>query len=80
MEKNIDAYRAQQQDYGHPLLCPEKLGKRQNHMGKILPQDRTGHKIWNVSLTYIHLHFNELTELLLDEGLAEEIMNSMIMC
>ena len=48
-------------------------------MGKILPQDRKRHRIWNVSSTYLHIHFNELTELLLDEGLAEEIMNSMIM-
>ena len=49
-------------------------------MGKILPQNRTRHRIWNVSSTYIHLHFNDLTELLLDEGLVEEIMNSMMMC
>ena len=48
-------------------------------MGKILPEDRTRHKIWNMSSTYIHIHFNYLTELLLNEGIAEEIMNSMIM-
>ena len=49
------------------------------YMGKILPQDRTRHKIWNMSSTYLHIHFNELTELLLDEGIFEEIKNSMIM-
>ena len=48
-------------------------------MGKILPQDRKSHKIWNMSSKYLHIHFNELTELLLDEGISEEIMNSMIM-
>ena len=47
-------------------------------MGKILPQERTIHKIWNMSSTYIYIHFNELTELLRNEGLVEEIMNSMI--
>ena len=71
---HIGVYRAQQQGYGHPLtiwLCPKKWGKRQNHMGKILPQDRIRHKIWNMSSTYLHIHFDYLNELLLDEGLAE---------
>ena len=54
-------------------------GKRQNHMGKILPQDRTRNKIWNMSSTYPYLHLNEMSELLLDGILVEEIMNSMIM-
>ena len=48
---------------------------------KILPQERTRHKIWNnMSSTYPYLHLNELSELLLNGRLVEEIMNSMIMC
>ena len=77
----MDAYRAQKQGYGHPLtiIMSKSWGNRQNHMGKILPQERTRNKIWDMSSKYIHLEFNELNELLLDEGLTEEIMNSMIM-
>ena len=48
-------------------------------MGKILPRERTSHKILNMSSTYLYLHLNELNELLLDGILDEEIMNSMIM-
>ena len=44
------------------LLCPEKWGKRQNHMGKILPQDRTRHKIWNMYVFNISLSSLESAE------------------
>ena len=49
-------------------------------MEKILPQERTRHKIWsNTSSKYLYLHLNELNELLLGERLDEEIRNSKIM-
>ena len=81
MIKNMDAYRDHQKGYGHPLIIimSRKVRKEAKPHGQNLPQDRKRHKIWNMSSTYIHLHFNELTELFLDEGHAEEITNSMIM-
>ena len=43
----MDAYRAQQQGYGHPLtiIMSKKVRKEAKPHGKILPQDRTKHKI-----------------------------------
>ena len=77
---NIDAYRDQQQGYGHPLqlFCPENLGKRKNHMGKLVPQERTRKNMKNMYLLCIFIHLNELTQLLLKE-FYEEFANSLIM-
>ena len=81
MKKNIDAYRAQQQGYGHPftIIMSRKVRKEEKPHGKILPQERKRHGILNMYSKYIHIHFNELNEQLLDGRLVEEIMNSMIM-
>ena len=79
----MDAYRAQQQGYGHPLTIihvqkDEQRGK--TTWGKSSLKKGQGTKFEIMSSTYIYLQFNELNELLLDEGIAEQIMNSMIMC
>ena len=46
-KKNMDAYRAQQQGYGHPLtiIMSRKVRKEAKPHGEILRQDRTRHKI-----------------------------------
>ena len=79
MTKNLDVYRAQQQNYGHPLTI---IVQKSEERGKIT-WGKSSLKIgqdtkFEMSSTYLHLHFNELIELLLD-GLFEESMNSMIM-
>ena len=44
---HIGSYRAQQQGYGHPLqlFISRNVRKEEKHMGKILPQEKIGHKI-----------------------------------
>ena len=81
--RKIYAYRAQHKGYGHPFTIylvqrPKERGK--NTWGKSSLEIGQGTKFEICFSKYLHLHFNELTELLLDEGLVEEIMNSMIMC
>ena len=78
MTKNIDAYRAQQQGYGHPLtiIMSRKVRKEEKPHGKNPPSRKD--KEQNVSSIGIYLHLNDLNELDLGEILDEEIMNSML--
>ena len=78
----MDSYRAQQQHYGHPLqlFTSKELRKVVKPHGENPPSIKDkSQNLNNMYLTYIFLHLNELTELLLVEELDEEVVNSMIM-
>ena len=80
--KNIGVYRSQQQGYGHPLtiIMPQKSEERgKTTWGKSSLKKGQGKNLNNMSSTYIYIHLNELSELLLVKYFDEEIMNSMIM-
>ena len=83
MKKYMDAYRAQQQGYGHPLtiIMSRKVTKEAKPHGENPPSRKEKAQIFwnNMSSTYPYLHLNELTEIILYGRLVKEIMNSMIM-
>ena len=83
-QKNMDAYRAQHQGYGHPLtiIMSRKVRKEAKPHGENPPSRKhKAQNFWNnMSSTYPYIHLNQLSQLLLDGRLVEEIMNSMIMC
>ena len=79
----MNAYRSQQQGYGHPLTIiyvqkSEERGKTTWGKSSLKIGQGTKFEIC-MSSTYPYLHLNQLSELLLDGRLVEEIMNSMIM-
>ena len=70
---HIGAYRAQQQGYGPPLqlFMSRKVRKREKHMEKTLPQERKRKKLNKMYSTYIFIHLNKLSELLMIEEFDE---------
>ena len=64
---NIDAYRAQQQGYGHPLqlFMSIKVRKEEKTHGENRPSRKDKPQNLNMYSTYIFIHLNELVELLL---------------
>ena len=68
----MDAYRAQQQGYGHPLtiIMSRKMRKEEKPHGEN-PPTRKDKAQNNMSSTDIYLHLNELNELLMDGRLDE---------
>ena len=74
-KKYIDAYRAQQQGYGHPLtiIMSRKVRKEAKPHGENPPsrKEKAQKFLNNMSSTYPYLHLNDLSELLLDGRLVE---------
>ena len=56
-------------------FCPENLGKRKNHMGKIFSQERKMNNMKNMSSLCIFIQMDDPTKLLL----VEEVVNFVIM-
>ena len=78
----MNAYRAQQQGYGHPLqlFMSIKVRKETKPNGENPPSRKD--KAQNLNNMYsicLYLHLNELNEILLVKYFDEEIVNSMIM-
>ena len=68
--KNIYAWRAQQQGYGHPLqlFLSRKFEERlKTTWGKSSLKKEKGTKLNKIPSTYFFLHLNELDELILIE-------------
>ena len=83
MTKNMDAYRAQQQGYGHPLtiIMSRKVRKEAKPHGKNPPSRKDkAQNLNSMSSICLYIHLNELNELLLVKYYDEEVVNSMIMC
>ena len=62
------------------IFMPRKVRKEEKPHGQNPPSRKDKAQNLNkMSSTYLYLHLNELNELLLNEILDEEIMNSMVM-